>query len=218
VTGVQSQSHADRVYDWWSEHPLVFEAFLQTAFMGRYRQLRRESVVGLDLDPDDRVLDLACGSGPNFERLAPASPDGGVVGLDHSPGMVRSARDRALDEEFGNVDVVRGDAAALPFPDDTFDAALCTLSLSAIPDHEAAITEVGRVVRAGGRFVVFDAQPYQSGPGRLLNPIINRISAVATNWYPERHLPTDLRDVFGADAVDVDLYNGGTAFVATVSV
>jgi ubiquinone/menaquinone biosynthesis C-methylase UbiE len=218
VTDLQSQSHADRVYDWWSDHPLVFEAFLQTAFMGRYRQLRRRSVADLDLDADDRVLDLACGSGPNFERLAPACPDGGVVGLDHSPGMVRSARDRALHEGFANVDVVRGDAAALPFPDDAFDAALCTLSLSAIPDHKAAITEVGRVVQPGGRFVVFDAQPYQSGPGRVLNPIINRISAFATNWYPERHLPSDLRAEFGADAVDVDLYNGGTAFVATVSV
>lgn len=218
MTDVQSQSHADRVYDWWSDHPLVFEAFLQTAFMGRYRQLRRRSVAALDLDPDDRVLDLACGSGPNFERLAPACPDGSVIGLDHSPGMVRSARDRALEEGFANVDVVRGDAAALPFPDDAFDAALCTLSLSAIPEHTSAIAEVGRVVQSGGRFVVFDAQPYQSGAGRLLNPIINRVSAYATNWYPERHLPSDLRDAFGVDAVDVDLYNGGTAFVATVSV
>lgn len=218
MTDVQSQSHADRVYDWWSDHPLVFEAFLQTAFMGRYRQLRRRSVTGLGLDADDQVLDLACGSGPNFERLAPALPAGGVVGLDHSPGMVQSARNRTLEEGFANVDVVRGDAAALPFPDDAFDGALCTLSLSAIPDHEAAITEVGRVVRPGGRFVVFDAQPYQSGPGRLLNPVINRISAFATNWYPERHLPSDLRGAFGADAVDMDLYNGGTAFVATVSV
>lgn len=218
MTDVQSQSHADRVYDWWSDHPRVFEAFLQAAFMGRYRQLRRRSVAELDLAPDDRVLDLACGSGPNFERLVPACPDGGVVGLDHSPGMVRAARDRPLDEGFANVDVVRGDAATLPFPDDAFDAALCTLSLSAIPDHEASITEVGRVVRRGGRFVVFDAQPYQSGPGQLLNPIINRLSAFATNWYPERHLPSDLRDAFGTDAVDVDLYNGGTAFVATVTV
>lgn len=53
---------------------------------------------------------------------------------------------------------------------------------------------------------------------RALDPLVNRVSAVATNWYPDRHLPTDLRAAFGADAVNVDLYNGGTAFVATCRV
>ncbi|MFB6207553.1 MAG: class I SAM-dependent methyltransferase [Haloglomus sp.] len=215
MTDVQSQSHADRVYDWWSDHPGVYEWFLRGAFMGRYPELRREAVDRLAPSPDARVLDLACGAGPNFEYLAPAVSEGHVVGLDHSPGMVRAARDRAAESGDANVAVVRGDAAQLPFPDDSLDAVLCTLSLSAIPDHVEAIAGVRRVLRPGGRFVVFDAQPYQSGPGRLLNPLVNRLSALATNWYPDRHLPTDLRAAFGADRVDLDLYNGGTAFLAT---
>jgi len=220
MSSVGSQSYADRVYDWWSEHPRLFEGFLRGAFMGRYRELRRTAAERLAPGRGSPVLDLACGAGPNFDLLAEGLPPGGtIVGLDHSPGMVRAARDRAVGRgDDTAIHVTRGNAATLPFPDDAFEAVLCTLSLSAIPDHVGAIAEARRVLRPGGRFVVFDAQPYQSGPGRLLNPVINRVSARATNWYPERHLPTDLRAAFGADSVEVDLFNGGTAFLATATV
>mgnify|MGYP002762180507 FL=1 len=220
MSDVGSQSYADRVYDWWSEHPRLFDAFLRGAFMGRYDELRRTAADRLAPDRDGPVMDLACGAGPNFDLLAERlSPGGTVVGLDHSPGMVRAARDRATERSDDvAIRVTRGDAASLPFPDAAFGAVLCTLSLPAIPDHVRAIAEARRVLRPGGRFVVFDAQPYQSGPGRLLNPLINRVSARATNWYPGRHLPTDLRAAFGADSVAVDLFNGGTAFLATATV
>jgi demethylmenaquinone methyltransferase/2-methoxy-6-polyprenyl-1,4-benzoquinol methylase len=219
VTDVQSQSHADRVYDWWSDHPGLFDVLARAAFFGRYHELRRTAVDRLDLSRGDRVLDLACGTGPNFERLVRrVGRPGHVLGLDHSRGMVAAARDRHRERGYGNVAVARGDATSVPLPDDGVDAVLCTLSLSAVPDHRAAIAEVGRVLRPGGRFVVLDAQPYQEGPGRLLDPLVNRVSAYATNWYPDRDLPAALRAAFGADAVAVDIYNGGTAFVATVTV
>jgi phosphatidylethanolamine/phosphatidyl-N-methylethanolamine N-methyltransferase len=219
VTDIQSQSHADRVYDWWSQHPGLFDLFAGAAFFGRYRDLRETTVDRLDIAPGDRVLDLACGTGPNVPLLVDRTgEEGTVLGFDHSRGMVAAARDRAREGEYASVRTARGDAGHLPLPDDAVDAALCTLSLSAIPDHLAAIQELRRVLRPDGRVVVLDAQPYQSGPMRLFNPLVNRISAVATNWYPDRHLPTDLRAAFGADRVDVDLYNGGTAFVATVEI
>ncbi|WP_276260878.1 class I SAM-dependent methyltransferase [Haloglomus litoreum] len=219
MTDVQSQSHADRVYDWWSRHPGLFDLFATAAFFGRYRSLRRMAVDRLGLERGDRVLDLACGTGPNFPLLVEAVGSGGtVVGLDHSRGMAVAALQRAHEAGDESLRVARADAGALPLPDDAMDAALCTLSLSAIPDHLAAIQELRRVVRPGGRVVVLDAQPYQSGPIRVFNPLVNRVSALATNWYPDRHLPTDLRAAFGADRVDVDCHNGGTAFVATVRV
>jgi phosphatidylethanolamine/phosphatidyl-N-methylethanolamine N-methyltransferase len=219
VTDIQSQSHADRVYDWWSRHPGLFDLFAGAAFFGHYRDLRETAVARLDIAPDDRVLDLACGTGPNVPLLVDrAGEEGTVLGFDHSRGMVAAARDRGREGKYAAVRVARADAGNLPLPDDAMDAALCTLSLSAIPDHLAAIQELRRVVRPGGRVVVLDAQPYQSGPMRLFNPLVNYVSAVATNWYPDRHLPTDLRAAFGADRVDVDLYNGGTAFVATAEI
>ncbi|WP_254831245.1 class I SAM-dependent methyltransferase [Haloglomus salinum] len=219
MTDIQSQSHADRVYDWWSQHPGLFDLFAGAAFFGHYRDLRETAVARLDIAPDDRVLDLACGTGPNVPLLVDrAGEEGMVLGFDHSRGMVAAARDRGREGKYAAVRVARADAGNLPLPDDAMDAALCTLSLSAIPDHLAAIQELRRVVRPGGRVVVLDAQPYQSGPMRLFNPLVNYVSAVATNWYPDRHLPTDLRAAFGADRVDVDLYNGGTAFVATAEI
>ncbi len=207
------------MYDWWSQHPGLFDLFADAAFFGRYRDLRETTVDRLDIAPGDRVLDLACGTGPNVPLLVDRTgEEGTVLGFDHSRGMVAAARDRAREGEYASVRTARGDAGHLPLPDDAVDAALCTLSLSAIPDHLAAIQELRRVLRPDGRVVVLDAQPYQSGPMRLFNPLVNRISAVATNWYPDRHLPTDLRAAFGADRVDVDLYNGGTAFVATAEI
>ena len=80
----------------------------------------------------------------------------------------------------------------------------------------AALAAVHRVVRPGGRFVVFDAQPYQTGPERLLNPLMDRVSAWATNWYPDRDVPALLRETFGT--VDVTTYNSGSAFLATATV
>lgn len=225
MTDLQSQSHADRVYDWWSQHPALFDLFARAAFFGRYRELRARAVDALNLAPGDRVLDLACGTGPNYPLLVDrVGADGTVFGVDHSAGMVAAARDRAHGRGHGDalpetaVRVARADAGTLPLPDDAMDAALCTLSLSAIPDHLAAIQELRRVVHPGGTVVVLDAQPYQAGPMRAFNPLVNRVSAFATNWYPDRHLPTDLRAAFGADRVAVDLYNGGTAFVATATV
>jgi phosphatidylethanolamine/phosphatidyl-N-methylethanolamine N-methyltransferase len=229
VIDIQSQSHADRVYDWWSDHPGLFDLFAEVAFFGRYRALRRTAVDSLELGPGDRVLDLACGTGPNLPLLVDRlGPVGAVLGVDHSREMVAAARDRASNcarerdcPSLGTgpaLHIARADAGALPLPENAMDAALCTLSLSAIPDHLAAIQELRRVVRPGGRVVVLDAQPYQEGPMRLFNPVVNRLSALATNWYPDRHLPTDLRAAFGADRVDVDLYNGGTAFVVTAEV
>jgi demethylmenaquinone methyltransferase/2-methoxy-6-polyprenyl-1,4-benzoquinol methylase len=212
----QSQSHAERVYEWWSGHPRLFDLFARAAFAGRYSELRREAADRIGLSRTDRVLDLACGTGPNFGHLVRRVPAGRVVGVDYARGMCEAAARRARRRGYANVRVARADAGHLPLPDDSVDGALCTLSLSAIPDCRAALAAVHRVVRPGGRFVVFDAQPYQEGPGRLLNPLVDRVSAWATNWYPDRDVPALLRETFGT--VDVTTYNSGSAFLATATV
>lgn len=207
----QSQSHAERVYEWWSDHPGLFDLFVRTAFIGRYRRLRRTAAERVDAAADDRVLDLACGTGPNFPHLVGEA--GRVVGVDYSRGMCEAARERARREGYASVRVARADAGHLPFPDDSVDGALCTLSLSAIPDCRAALAEVRRVLRPGGRLSVFDAQPFQRGPLRVVNPLINRVSAWATNWYPNRDVAGLLDETF--ETVEVTTYNSGSAFLAT---
>lgn len=201
------------VYDWWSGRQLLFRALQSVALSGRYRRLHGLAVDRLFAGDGDRVLDLGCGPGVNFRALSDAV--GGaesVVGLDVSEGMTRRARERA-----GTLDtatsVVRGDAATLPFPDDSFERAFSTLAVSAVPDAEAALTEVARVLRPGGRFVVLDTRAFETFPLAYINPVLNPLSEWATEWHPERDVPALLRERF--DPVHVETFNGGSSYVAT---
>lgn len=201
------------MYDWWSDHQRLFRALRTLAFAGRYGRLHRLAVDRLFAHPGQRVLDLGCGPGVNFAALAGAvGPGGGVVGVDASGGMVRRARAEAA--TVGRAcSVVRADAGTLPVPDGTFDRAFSTLAVSAVPDGEAAVTEVARVLRPGGRFVVLDAQPFRTFPLTVCNPVVNPVSSWATDWRPHRDVPGLLGERF--DTVHVETFGGGTAFVAT---
>lgn len=208
-----AESRVNRVYDWWSGHQRLFRALRFLAFSGKYGRLHRLAVDRLFAGEGDRVLDLGCGPGVNFDALASAvTPGGRVVGVDASAGMVRRARDGAAALD-GRCSVVRGDAGSLPFPDEAFDRAFSTLAVSAVPDAEAAVTEVARVLRPGGRFVVLDARPFETLPLAYLNPLVGPVSAWATEWHPGRDVPGLLGERF--DPVHVESFDGGSAFVAT---
>jgi len=90
-----------------------------------------------------RILDVACGTGVVARTAAErVGPHGRVVGLDLNPGMLAVARRIRPDLAW-----CLGDAGALPFPDDTFDAALCQMALMFFPDRRRALTEMNRVAR-----------------------------------------------------------------------
>ena len=102
------------------------------------------------LRADDRVLDLGCGVGSSASFLAAAmSLD--VVGLDASAGFIDEARSR--DEKVG---WVVGEASALPFADDSFDAVFCECFLSLLDDPAEVLGEIRRILRPGGRLAVSD--------------------------------------------------------------
>lgn len=95
--------------------------------------------------PAGKVLDVGCGPGFYLAKLADRSQT--LVGVDLSPGMVQEAN--AVTSA-----VTVADAQQLPFPEDTFDTTLCIHMLYHVPDIEAAIAELRRVTRSGGRVVV----------------------------------------------------------------
>jgi SAM-dependent methyltransferase len=96
------------------------------------------------LDGKERVLDICCGNGNYLKALAAGGHRGAVHGLDLSAGMVAAAAAARADQG-----LVVGDAQALPFADQTADVALCMHALYHVPDQEAAVAEVRRVVRRG---------------------------------------------------------------------
>ena len=107
-----------------------------------------------DLKQGEHVLDVACGTGL-IARLAAGrvGPGGGVTGIDLSPDMIEVAR--SIDVADGAP--IRwhvGDAAALPFNDDDYDVILCQMGLMFMEDRPAALAEMRRVLRPGGRIVI----------------------------------------------------------------
>ncbi|WP_410616639.1 class I SAM-dependent methyltransferase [Amycolatopsis sp. lyj-109] len=98
------------------------------------------------------VLEVAAGTGLNFPHY-PAEVT--LTGLDLSEGMLAIARDRA--RGLGRPVTLReGDAHRLPFAEASFDTVLCTFGLCAIPDPAAAVGEMVRVLRPGGRLILVD--------------------------------------------------------------
>jgi demethylmenaquinone methyltransferase/2-methoxy-6-polyprenyl-1,4-benzoquinol methylase len=121
--------------------------------LGQDRRWRRAVVAALDLRPGERLLDLAAGTGTSSEPFH----DAGVLtaACDFSHGMLRVGRRRRPDLPF-----VAGDATRLPFADGVFDAVTISFGLRNVADPDAALNELRRVTRHGGRLVVCEfSQP-----------------------------------------------------------
>ena len=113
------------------------------------RRWRRRTRQVLQLRPGDRVLDLAAGTGVSTAALARSGAR--AVACDFSLGMLRAGR---AVRKRRQVPFVAGDATCLPFADAAFDAATISFGLRNVSDTGAALREIARVVRPGGRLVI----------------------------------------------------------------
>ncbi|HEU4355091.1 MAG TPA: class I SAM-dependent methyltransferase [Actinomycetota bacterium] len=108
-----------------------------------------------------RVLEVGCGPGHLSIRMA-ARGGLDVTGLDLDPAMIERARgnaDRSLRESVRRPSFLVGDVSALAFPDASFDLIVSTLSMHHWADPGAGLDEIGRVLRPGGRALVWDLRP-----------------------------------------------------------
>ncbi len=105
------------------------------------------------------VLDIGAGEG-QVARVAAATGARRVVGIDPVAAQVSVGRSRG-----GGVLYGRGEAGALPFPPEAFDAVVACLVFEHITDTDGALAEVGRVLRPGGRFLFFLNHPLLQAPG-----------------------------------------------------
>jgi ubiquinone/menaquinone biosynthesis C-methylase UbiE len=134
------------------------------------------------------VLEIGIGTGRNLPHYG---DDVRLTGVELSPAMLEIARARA--HELGReVDLRVGDAQALEFGDESFDTVVCTLSLCTIPDDRAAVAEMRRVLRPGGRLLLLEhvrspLLPVRLGQ-RLLDPLAVRFAADHLLREPLGHL------------------------------
>ena len=105
--------------------------------------------------PEDRCLDIACGPGHTAFRIARTA--GFVIAADIAPGMLATTRRLAAERGLDNVVVQFADAGALPFPAASFDLVTCRIAAHHFPDVHAFASEVARVLKPAGRFVIEDS-------------------------------------------------------------
>ena len=142
--------------------------------LGQDRRWRKAVVHAVAPRPVERVLDLAAGTGTSSEPFAVAGAV--VVPCDFSEGMLQVGK-RARPR----LPFVAGDATRLPFADGSFDAVTISFGLRNVVDPDAALREMRRVTRPGGRLVVCEFSSPTSAPFRTvyLEYLMRALPAVA---------------------------------------
>lgn len=154
----------------------IYDVLPVVGLVGEGSPARRQMVAALELRGGERVLDVGCGTGLNFAALTErVGPRGSIVGIDLTSEMLDRARERLAREGWGNVELIGGDAASLPFHDESFSAVCSALALSVIPDWSRALAEAWRVLEPGGRLAVLDSAPL-TGWRRVLAPTTNALN------------------------------------------
>ena len=121
-----------------------------------HRRYQALTLAQLACRDDDHLLECGCGSGELLVRLRAQYPHMQLTGVDLGRESLAWAAQEVLQE--GGVTLIEGDITALPIASETFDRVLCSSVLWYVPDPYAAIGEMVRVLKPGGRFV-FDVRP-----------------------------------------------------------
>lgn len=160
------------------------------------------------------VLDVATGTGDlALELVRQGATE--VVGVDLSGGMLRSAEAKIAARGALPIRLVQTDAMKLPFADDTFDACTVAFGLRNMPDYQAAVAEMARVIRPGGRLVILEMTPVKLPVMRTLFgwyfdrlvPIIGGIISGDRDAY--RYLPRSVGAFPSTDALALMMYQAG---------
>lgn len=132
--------------------------------LGVDQSWREKTVKALEVGSGSRVLDLATGTADLAIQIARQVPGSHVVGLDPSERMLEIGRKKLHDCSLvERVDLVCGDAQALPYPDRSFDAVSIAFGIRNVPDRPKALAEMARVTRLGGRIAILELSEPRSG-------------------------------------------------------
>jgi len=142
---------------------------------GQTRTWRKAVVASINPQPGEKILDLAAGTGTSTQPFYLAGAD--PVACDFSPGMIEVGRQR-----FPHLTFVQGDALALPFADNTFDAVTISFGLRNVNDVDLALREMYRVTKPTGRLVICEFSQPTWSPMRTvyLEYLMKALPSVAT--------------------------------------
>jgi demethylmenaquinone methyltransferase/2-methoxy-6-polyprenyl-1,4-benzoquinol methylase len=199
----------------------VYDVMNRVMTAGLDQRWRRATVRAI-VEPGDRVLDAACGTGDL--AIIAAKAGGDVTGLDFSARMLERARRKAPD-----LDWMRGDLLALPFEDESFDAATVGFGVRNVADLSGALEQLRRVLKPGGRLGILEITRPR-GPLRFFyslwfDRIVPLLGKVLPGGEAYTYLPASVRRFPGPDDlaaqmagfrdVDYRLFAGGIVALHT---
>lgn len=112
----------------------------------------------LNVEKGEIILDLGCGRGEDTILISKMTgATGKAVGLDLTKEMIQVANEKAMSENIANVNFVQGDIEMLPFDDNSFDGVVSNCVINHAKDKRKVYSEIYRVLKPGGRFIVADA-------------------------------------------------------------
>ena len=170
---------------------------------GQDRRWKQRLIRLARLEPSDRVLDLACGTGDIV--CGAASHVSCAVGLDVTHRMVQLAKRRYPAE--AGLHFVTGDMLALPFPDRSFTVVTIGYGLRNVPDLQQSLREIRRVLAPGGRVLSLDfnrpSHPIVRGAYLTYLTVVGSVLGFALHGDPDtyRYIPESIRNYPGADGV-----------------
>jgi ubiquinone/menaquinone biosynthesis C-methylase UbiE len=140
---------------WWRKNPSACPYSQRFWVMAPHPGITRKRLLEI-LEPSagERVLEIGPGTGYYSLPVAEALPGGTLAVFDIQQEMLDHVKREAGKHGITNVEPTLGDAQSLPYDDGTIDAAYLVTVLGEIPDQDAALKEIARVLRPGGRFVV----------------------------------------------------------------
>jgi ubiquinone/menaquinone biosynthesis C-methylase UbiE len=144
----------------------------------------RQSLEFASVGNGESVLEVAVGTGKNFEHILIANPDGRNEGLDISDAMLTKARKRL--RKYHNYHLVHGDAAALPYEDQSFDVLINSFMLDLLPreDYPALLQEFKRVLKPAGRLIITTMAHGRKWYSRIWDVIARKFPAILTGCRP----------------------------------
>lgn len=164
-----------------------------TDFMPLFSLYAKDAIALADLPADARVLDVA--AGPGTLSLLVAEQVRHVSAIDFAESMVRILKRRVAESELTHVDAQTGDGQALPFADNTFDAAFSMFGLMFFPDRNAGFRELHRVLKSGRRAVVSSWAPMNEAP--LLAALFDCLGSLLPDLAFGGNAPPPLSDADG---------------------
>lgn len=206
-----------RTFHWQSDGYLsrrsaaLYDVGVEFLFGGTADIMRRQAIPPLRSAKPKRILDVACGTGRTLAQLRAAFPDAELTGLDLSPYYLEEARSVVGED----VELVQGNAEAMPMEDASVDAIVSVYLFHELPRNarRRVMAEMFRVLRPGGRVVLLDS--VQRSDAEEIVYFLERFQAELHEPFYRDYIRDDLASALRETGFDVQI-EGGPAYLTKV--